>query len=182
MLSEEVAPKVSSMFATLEENLKRHLPEGTEYEVKRTFDGRLLGQSWDTPFVTVPNGELGPQELGQMITAFHDEYQARYGNRFEGFPVEGVTYRVEVVVTSDKVEYPKIEKGEAVEVPPVRTVQLSYMDDANSTAGEYVRGDLKAGNIVRGPAIIREPMSTTHVIAGQVATIGEYGEILIERA
>jgi N-methylhydantoinase A len=35
---------------------------------------------------------------------------------------------------------------------------------------------------VRGPAIIREPMSTTHVVAGQVATIGKYGEILIERA
>jgi N-methylhydantoinase A len=130
----------------------------------------------------VPNGEIDDAVVARMIVGFHDEYQSRYGNRFEGFPVEGVTYRVEVVVTSDKVEYPKIEKGEAVEVAPVKMVQLAYMDEANSTVGEHIRGDLKAGNIVRGPAIIREPMSTTHVIAGQVATVGEYGEILIERA
>jgi N-methylhydantoinase A len=117
-----------------------------------------------------------------MISAFHDEYQSRYGNRFEGFPVEGVTYRVQLVVKSQKVDYPTIEVGEAVEIEPDRILELRYVDEANAHPGEYERENLKAGNIVRGPAIIREPMSTTHVLAGQVATIGRYGEIVVERS
>jgi N-methylhydantoinase A len=116
-----------------------------------------------------------------MISGFHDEYESRYGNRFEQFPVEGVTYRVQLALGSDKVEYPEVEVGEAVEVKPDRIIELSYVDDSERHAGEYQREALKAGNIIRGPAIIREPMSTTHVVAGQVATIGRYGEILIER-
>jgi N-methylhydantoinase A len=182
ILTPDAGPGISEMFASMEEELLKHVEDGQDYEVRRTFDGRLVGQSWDTPFISVPNGPIGETEIADMIKGFHDEYQSRYGNRFEAFPVEGVTYRVQVVVTSDKVEYPEIERGEAVEIPPNRMIDLHYLDEANTRAGEYVRGDLKAGNIVRGPAIIREPMSTTHVIAGQVATIGAYGEILIERA
>ena len=67
------------------------------------------------------------------------------------------------------------------DLAPDRIVELSYVEAAESRAGEYQRDNLKAGNIVRGPAIIREAMSTTHVVAGQLATIGRYGEIYIER-
>jgi N-methylhydantoinase A len=117
-----------------------------------------------------------------MISAFHDAYESRYGNRFEQFPVEGVTYRVQLALGSEKVAYPEIEVGEAVEVAPDRILELKYVDEANARVGEYQREALKANNIVRGPAIIREPMSTTHMVAGQVATIGRFGEIYIERA
>jgi N-methylhydantoinase A len=79
------------------------------------------------------------------------------------------------------VEYPKIERREAVEIAPDRVLELRYVEERESKVGEYQRENLKAGNIVRGPAIIREPMSTTHVVAGQVATIGDYGEISIEK-
>ena len=36
-----------------------------------TFDGRLLGQGRETPFVAVPTGPLGATEIAQMIEAFH---------------------------------------------------------------------------------------------------------------
>ncbi len=182
VLSEDAAPAVNKMFAEMEASLREELPPGvTDVEVRRTFDGRLVGQSWDTPFVDVPGGEIDPAGVERMISSFHDEYESRYGNRFEQFPVEGVTYRVQLALGADKVEYPTLEAGEAVEIPPDRIIELSYVDENESRAGEYQRENLKAGNLVRGPAIIREPMSTTHVVAGQIATIGRYGEILIER-
>jgi N-methylhydantoinase A len=183
VLSEDAAPRVNEVFADMEAHLRKQLPAGvTEVEVRRTFDGRLVGQSWDTPFVEVPAGTIDAAGIQQMISGFHDEYESRFGNRFEQFPVEGVTYRVQLSLGSDKVEYPKIEPGEAVEVKPDRMIELSYVDDSQRRVGEYQQREaLKAGNIVRGPAIIREPMSTTHVVAGQVARIGQYGEIYIER-
>jgi len=182
VLSEDAAPRINDMFTEMEAGLRQELPPGvTDVEVRRTFDGRLVGQSWDTPFVEVPGGQIEAAGVQQMISSFHDEYESRFGNRFEQIPVEGVTYRVQLALGSDKVQYPEIEVGEAVEVKPDRMVELSYVEAADSSAGEYQRDALKAGNIVRGPAIIREAMSTTHVVSGQVATIGRYGEIYIER-
>jgi N-methylhydantoinase A len=182
VMSHDTAADVNRTFQEMEAYVREQLPPGvTDVQVRRTFDGRLVGQSWDTPFVEVPGGELDGAAIDQMIVAFHDEYESRYGNRFEQFPVEGVTYRVQLALGSDKVEYPKIERGEAVEIAPDRVLELRYVEERESKVGEYQRENLKAGNIVRGPAIIREPMSTTHVVAGQLATIGEYGEISIEK-
>ena len=182
VMSHDTAAGVNQTFQEMEAYVREQLPPGvTDVQVRRTFDGRLVGQSWDTPFVEVPGGELDGAAIDQMIVAFHDEYESRYGNRFEQFPVEGVTYRVQLALGSDKVEYPKIERGEAVEIAPDRVLELRYVEERESKVGEYQRENLKAGNIVRGPAIIREPMSTTHVVAGQVATIGDYGEISIEK-
>ena len=65
-----------------------------------------------------------PRSTG-VIAAFHDEYESRYGNRFEQFPVEGVTYRVQLALGSDKVQYPKIERGETAEIAPDRVIELS---------------------------------------------------------
>ena len=62
--------------------------------VRRSFDGRLLGQSWETPLVEVPEGPITEATVQQMIDRFHDEYERRYGNRFPVVPVQGVTYRV----------------------------------------------------------------------------------------
>jgi N-methylhydantoinase A len=180
-LTPEAAPRIAEVFAQLEAGLRRHLPPGQVATARRTFDGRLIGQSWDTPFVAVPDGEIDAGAVAQMIAAFHDEYHSRFGNRFEGFPVEGVTYRVQLIVDSQKVAYPRIDAGEQVEVQPGRTIELRYVDEANRLVGEYERESLAAGNVVVGPAIVREPMSTTHVVAGQRATVGAYGEIVIER-
>ncbi|MBV9606101.1 MAG: hypothetical protein JO027_13385, partial [Solirubrobacterales bacterium] len=181
VLAPDAAPHIGGIFETMEKRLRARLPDGIDAELRRSFDGRLVGQSWDTPFVNVPDGPIDENVVTQMISDFHDVYEGRFGNRFDGFPVEGVTYRVQLIVESEKVQYPRIEPGEPTEIAPRRTIDLPYMDEANRQVGEYERGDLKARNTVPGPAIIREPMSTTHVVAGQVATIGTYGEILIER-
>ena len=39
----------------------------------------------------------------------------------------------------------------------------------------------RRGDVVTGPAIIAEKLSTTHVGAGQQATVGTYGELIIRK-
>ena len=118
-----------------------------------------------------------------MIGAFHDEYQSRFGNRFEGFPVEGVTYRVQLIVDSQKVAYPGIATGDddRGRRPTAWSSSATWTQRTGTSASTSVRIS-RAGNVVVGPAIIREPMSTTHVVAGQRATVGAYGELVIERS
>jgi N-methylhydantoinase A len=116
-----------------------------------------------------------------MIARFHAVYEQRYGNRFELIPVQGVTYRVELVVPAEKIEYAAREPLGGDNGAPTRTVELRFLADGALQAIEIPREHLAPGSRVAGPAIIREDLSTTLVCPGQTATVGRYGELVIER-
>ena len=44
----------------------------------------------------------------------------------------------------------------------------------------YNRGHLLASNQIVGPAIVEEPSSTTLIHSGDVLTVGDHGELVIE--
>jgi N-methylhydantoinase A len=183
VLGPEAAPAIAAVFAEMERKLRgRARAVNGNVEVRRSFDGRLLGQSWETPFVEVPAGPITEETIPELVERFHAEYERRYGNRFPYVPVQGVSYRVELVVPADKVEWSAREPEAAVALEPARLVELRHLADEPVTAGEYVRERLPVGGRVRGPAVIREPLSTTLVCPGQVAQVGRFGEIVIEPA
>ena len=50
-----VADNISQIYRTMEEKLLSHISADKQNVViKRTFDGRLYGQTWETPFIDVP--------------------------------------------------------------------------------------------------------------------------------
>jgi N-methylhydantoinase A len=175
------ADLISGLFEEMEARVRRELPPIEDMIVRRTFDGRLAGQSWDTPFIEVPPGRLTADTIVEMIRSFHNVYESRYGNRFEGALVESVTYRLELIARTSKVAYPKVTAGDAAALTPRKTISLWSLKGADSKAGEFAREDLQASNTIIGPAIIREPMSTTHVLAGQRAVVGDLGELVISQ-
>jgi N-methylhydantoinase A len=180
MLAPETAATVSAVFEDMEQRLRERTGVGREgVTVRRSFDGRLFGQSWETPFVPVPDGPITEETIGELVERFHAEYERRYGNRFPYVPVQGVSYRVELVVPAEKVEYVAREPGGAAEVEPERSIELRYLADGPVMAAEYTRDSLPSGARVAGPAVIREGLSTTLVCPGQTAEIGRFGEIVI---
>jgi N-methylhydantoinase A/oxoprolinase/acetone carboxylase beta subunit len=103
-----------------------------------------------------------------------------WGNQFPYLPVMACSYRTSCVLPITKAEYKKLPKRKTGK-PVGISKRLSYMPEKEMRVMEYNRGDLYFGDMIRGPAIIREPMATTMVCKGQVARIGPYGEISIER-
>ena len=103
----ESAPQIEGVFEEMERRLRERA--GRDGEARRSFDGRLFGQSWETPFVQVPQG---PIDIADLVERFHETYERRYGNRFPYIPVQGVSYRVELRVPSEKVEFtpPAVER------------------------------------------------------------------------
>ncbi|HEY1521338.1 MAG TPA: hydantoinase/oxoprolinase family protein [Solirubrobacteraceae bacterium] len=188
VLTPEAAPRISEIFDAMERKLRGRTAAGSAaVTVRRSFDGRLLGQSWETPLVEVPEGPITEATVQLMIERFHDEYERRYGNRFAVVPVQGVTYRVELVVPVEKVRYDRLQsRGDgavtAADPRPTRTLTLHYLEDEPFDAPEYEREALAPGTHLAGPAIIREPLSTTFLLAGQRARVGRLGEISIEAA
>jgi N-methylhydantoinase A len=183
VLAPEAAPTIAAVFEEMERRLRERAGLGENgVAVRRSFDGRLVGQSWETPFVEVPPGPITEETIPELVERFHAEYERRYGSRFPHMPVQGVSYRVELVVPAEKVDYAAGVPEGAAEVEPKRLVELRHLADAPVEAGEHHRADLPAGAVVRGPAVIREDLATTLVCPGQVARIGRFGEIVIERA
>jgi N-methylhydantoinase A len=181
MLTDEQTPAIAAVFEQMERRLRERAGVGSEAgTVRRSFDGRLYGQSWETPFVEVAPG---PIEAQSMVAGFHDAYERRYGNRFEYVPVQGVSYRVELVIDSEKVEFRALESdGRQPLPPPLRTVSIRYLEGDALEAAEYARDSLGVGAEIAGPAVIREGLSTTLVCPRQIARVGSFGEIVIERA
>jgi N-methylhydantoinase A len=142
----------------------------------------LVGQTWETPFIDVPGGTIDAAAIDTMIESFHVAYRQRTGNRFDALPVQGVTYRVQAKVPIDKVAYQAIDRRNGGAPSVGREITLKYIYGDEVAAREYDRSHLQAGDVIEGPAIIREELSTTQVCPGQKATVGIYGEIVIERS
>jgi N-methylhydantoinase A len=172
--------KINEIYKNIESRLSDKAKKGAI--VERTFDAMYMGQTWETPFVSIPNGEITDDTINVMVSNFNKAYQSKYGNKFEMFPVIGMNYRVRIISPIRKVEYkeiPRRTKGK----PEVKKSALRFVKEGNEgklELHEYDRSNLQCNDSIEGPAIVREPMSTTVVWENQVATVGRLGEIVIE--
>jgi N-methylhydantoinase A len=181
VLAPDAAPALEALYHSMEEGLRERAGVPVDdVQFIRTFDGRLVGQSWETPFVEVPEGPITEQSISAVIDAFHDAYELRNGNRFVAFPVQGVTFRVQLIVPTAKVSYEKVELADEQSLQPSGTIALHYTATGDAEAAQYERSSLRRGDLVDGPAIVREAMSTTYVPAGRRLSVGDFGELIIE--
>ena len=183
VLTPASAPALDAVFAEMERELRERIDaDSTGVPVRRSFDGRLLGQSWETPFIPVADGPITVESVPDLIERFHAAYERRYGNRFPHVPVQGVSYRVELVLPADKVRYEPLAEDREPAAPAARaTIELRHLFGDAVAAGEYRREELAVGARVEGPAVIREALSTTFILPGQHARVGRFGELNIER-
>jgi N-methylhydantoinase A len=181
LLDESLASSISELFRSMEEGiLRRAGVDSADVQIVRSLDARLLGQGWETPFIPVPNGEIGPDEVREMVANFHREYEQRNGNRFESIPVEGVNYRVQVIVPSPKVEYSRLaSRQDGSNVPQSGVTRLRHLYQDDIEARGYERSELLAGDLIEGPAIVWEENSTTFVPPGRTARVGDFGELVV---
>ncbi len=179
LLKPENADALNALYDRIEEQLLARLgPEGAKAKVVRSFDARLLGQSWELPFTPVPPGPITRASIATMIASFHEQYAKLNGHRFDALPVQSVIYRVQAVAESEKLDYAPAPRREG----PLRfrETPIRYLYEEETTAREYERDDLQAGDVLQGPAIIRESLSTSFVPLWRRATVGAFGELVIE--
>ena len=180
VLGPDAVDTIAGVYEAMEAQLRARLDDPA-IELIRSFDAQLVGQTWETPFVDAPSGEITAESLATMIANFHQAYEERHGNRFEAIPVQGVTYRVRAVVPTEKVAYAEVAERTGEPLRGVGTTVLRFLSDAEQLAQVYDRETLRAGDEIAGPAVIREPLSTTHITQNQVGRVGRFGEISIER-
>ncbi len=92
---------------------------------------------------------------------------------------ELVNLRAVVQGKATTVKAQQIDKGGTDPSAAVMATHTVYMDGKDQKAKLYDRSKFKAGNVVKGPAIVLEMDSTTVIQTGYVGKVDSYGTILI---
>jgi N-methylhydantoinase A len=171
--------EVLAFFADLEREARDDLgAEGIAPEritLSRTLGMRYVGQSWELT-VRVPDGA---DSMAALETAFQRAHERRYGHAREA-AAEIVNFRL---AAAGAVAKPTLARW-TVTAPldgARRAERTVHFGGEALRAPLYARERLPGGVPIAGPAIVEEMGATTVVPPGWKATVGTWGEILLER-
>ena len=145
----------------------------TSYQVDLRYHGQALRLT-----IAVNLGELKRHGLQVIADKFDAEHKRLFTFALD-LEHELVSLRAAVQGRGIKVKRKAIARGSAQAGAAVVGKQPSYMDCRHVTALIYDRAKLKAGNVIKGPAIIMEMDSTTVVLAGHHGRVDALGNVLI---
>jgi N-methylhydantoinase A len=127
--------------------------------------------------------EIDPDRLG---SGAFDDLAGRFGlahERIYGFklsqPVELVNLRAVGIGAVQKISLPKFGKEGPDAAHAVVEQHRAYFDGGFTSVNVYDRAKLKAGNRIRGPAIIIQMDATTVIHPNHTGEVDEYLSILI---
>lgn len=145
----------------------------TTYQVDLRYHGQGLRLT-----VSVDLKELQKKGLKAISEQFDEEHKRLFTF---ALPLEHelVTLRAAVQGEGIRIKRQVLAKGGPDPKAAVVAKQKSYMDGKDVNATVYDRALLKAGNKVRGPAIVMEMDSTTVILPKHTGTVDQYGNILI---
>jgi N-methylhydantoinase A len=139
--------------------------------MERFLDMRYVGQAY----------ELMVPEDGDFVRAFHREHELRYGYSDPARPVEVVNVRVRVVGMTPPIDWPRHRLGKADSRDAIAARRRVYFGGKRYEAPIYARERLRAGNRLRGPAIVSEYSATTVVPPGWGAHVDAFENLVLSR-
>ena len=175
-LQEQSLPSIEQQLDALsrlarDELLRQQINQG-ELNVHRRVHVRYQGS--DTALV-VPSGSLQ-----QIMARFEAAYRQRFAFLMPGKALIVEAVSVEAIAAGAPLAEPRHVLQPVREVPRRDTVRI-YSAGQWHEAALVVRDDLRAGDLLRGPAIIAERNATTVVEPGWQARLSELDHLLLER-
>ncbi len=145
-----------------------------DISLEHTLEMRYLGQEH-----TVEVNANGIESTDDVSQRFERKHEDRYGHAMND-PPEVVHQRVRAVGSNDK---PPLERQEPVTTSPdpIKTREgYCFAAGERTTFNVYDREELKPGAELEGPAVVREPTTTIVFHSDQVATVDDYGQLIIK--
>ncbi len=135
-----------------------------------SYELRYQGQSFE--LAVEPGPDPSPEDL---VTAFAQEHERRYGFEVPGAPVELVAIRLAL---EGEATEPTLAAGSGELEETARMVSF----DGEWHDARVARGEPGAGSEFEGPAVVELPGSTLVLPPGWTASVDEHGSILAESA
>ncbi|HEY1296165.1 MAG TPA: hydantoinase/oxoprolinase family protein [Chloroflexota bacterium] len=177
--------RVQQVFSELESEAWRSLEtEGvasTAENLTRSADLRYRGQGFELR-VEVPGGEIGTETLRKVEADFHAAHEALYSYALSSAPVELVNLRVTATAP-----LPHARVVEVVpQIGPVERAQVAirevYFGGRHGwlEAACFNRGELGAGAVVSGPAVLQQLDSTSVLAPTDTGRIDRFGNLIVD--
>lgn len=175
-LTEQALAEVRSKLATLAEAARAELQRQQVAQGTVTVHQRVhvKYEGTDTALIVA----LG--DLAQIEAAFERAYQQRFAFLMQGKAMVVEAVSVEAIVKGDAPAEPRHALHAARALPARETVRMYSSGQWHDTA-LVVREDLRAGDVVPGPAIIAEKNATTVVEPGWQAQLTALDHLVLER-
>lgn len=162
--------------------LERQVPDNTSglpVVVERWASMRYAGQSFDVA-VMVSDDAIDREDLNALESAFHDEHARLYNHADRSAGVNVVELRVRIragLPSVDRSHEPGGEPGLAPSATRKRTIHIGGLQHKDTPV--YNWGDLTAGQVLTGPALVEDVDTTVLVPAEFVARLQPNGDILL---
>ena len=165
-------------FAALEDSARRDvLDQGIASA--RTRCERVLHLKYEGTDTTLPIPAQA--EAAPVIAEFERRYRQQYGFLMPGKPLVIEAIAVEAVgKAQDAQDERPVFAPRAGSLAALRTNRF-YANGAWHDAAVYAREDLRPGDAIDGPAVVREPNATTVVEHGWRATLSALDHLILER-
>ena len=168
LLSQADVDSLLNGFNELEQQALHEMKQelaGQQAEVIFSVDCRYQGQSFT---LNIPW-----QKPGDVESAFHQLHEQRYGHAL-AIPVELVTLRVSVRGQAADFVLPEIKMFESRQQGFITSCQLWGIKEEVNT---WQRESLGKDQVINGPALIVEKISTTYVAPGWQCEVDAYGNL-----
>jgi 5-oxoprolinase (ATP-hydrolysing) len=167
-----IARQLETLAATARSELEKQQAAAGSVTVHRRVHVKYQGS--DSALV-VPFGDLPT-----IVVGFEAAYRQRFAFLMQGKPMMVEAISVEAVVAGDAPAEPQRELHPPREAPRRETVRM-YSGGQWHEAALIVREDLRAGDVIAGPAIIAEKNATTVVEPGWQAQLTALDHLLLDR-
>jgi N-methylhydantoinase B len=174
---------VHEVYARLEDQAQASL--GRNVQMIRSADLRYFGQAWEVR-VEVPGGRLDRAAADTVVDRFHRAHQKTYGYSYAASAeqvVEWVNLRVTGVRPLDRPALPRLERNLPGGSERARAGSRAvWFANGFTETPLYARQHFQPGDCIEGPAIVEEFGSTSVVPPGLVASVDDYGNLLLVRS
>lgn len=180
--------RINEIYRKMERELKAVLKaEGVrdrDIYLIRSMDLRYRGQVHEitTP---VPGGKLTRATLDGVIEEFERRYEQKYGPG-TAYKQAGILSRTYQVKGLGRIFTPTLRRhrlGKADASPAIKAKRPVYFKERGGFVNTkiYDRDRLRAGNVIRGPAIIEAVDTTVVVNPGLHVRVDQYSNMIMER-
>lgn len=176
-ISEEVAgdlfTRARQSLATLAEQLRGR--GNDDVVVEAWIDATYRGQRWELAAAIDPSQ---PQPLEHLTEAFAAAHQRQFGYSLPA-EIYVQTLRTRAVSTDQRrLLPPRLTNTDPA--APKRRRDITLMGQLNRDVAIYTADEFAPGQLVRGPAVIEAQTYTGVLVSGDVATVNEFGDLIIE--
>lgn len=179
------ADNLQKIFAELAEQALEDLRvQGADpgsLRLERSLHGHYVGQGFANR-VVLGSDSFDDAAIGQWKADFHSFYELAYGYSAPETPIEVTTMTVTATGELGTLPLTPIERGTETPAEGALVMHSEVCLDGRTTRSIpfYHRSGLLAGNVVDGPAVIDDGLSTVLVPDDCRATVDGFGNVLID--